>query len=611
MHAFSYDPTGRTAQLWECQYLNCQLPNVVFSYDYDLSGDELDYFVGNNPHGSVEYVSTYNGAGRLVTHTAPTFVDATNPENLLTGVQYDPFGHMTSGNLANGLSLSWAYDARGRQTAMAVGTGCASGNCSTNKYRFTASYTPNSNIASSTDMVNGNWTYGYDGLNRLSTGVANNGEGCSWDYDRYGNRWHQNAYSGTCATPQFSFSGNNNRIDGHSYDADGNLLNDGVNNYLYDAENRVVSVDGGATTYVYDAEGRRFSKTTGGVATETIYDRMGNPRIRGNFGPSEIFVAGMHLGTSIVNSAHTDSIFYYDHDDWLGTERARTDLSGNPCETITSLPFGDGQTIAGTCGDISPMHFTGKERDTESGLDNFGARYNASSMGRFMTPDPVSATPLHLINPQRWNMYSYVINNPLTFVDPDGRDAIAVNFVNEIPVGGHEGIIVVQNDGSATYARFGPNPPGSSAAAGEVTEQGLPTTVQFQSNGLPTDASYKALAQDVAGIEKEPVRTVGFNYFKTSEAESIALKNWMDQMKAASDRGQAPDYQVNTQNCATFCIAGLLRANAIQNKGLSTIPNRLFRLLAPLATENWTWEGRTPKERVTHKLCDNKGQNCQ
>lgn len=419
MHAFSYDPMGRTAQLWECQYLNCQLPNIVFSYDYDLSGDELDYFVGNNPHGSVEYVSTYNGAGRLVTHTAPTFVDATNPENLLTGVQYDPFGHMTSGNLANGLSLSWAYDARGRQTAMAVGTGCASGNCSTNKYRFTISYAPNSDIASSTDTVSGNWTYTYDGLNRLSTGVANNGEGCSWDYDRYGNRWHQNAHSGTCLTPQLTFSGNNNRIDGYSYDADGNLLNDGVHNYLYDAENRIVSVDGGATTYVYDAEGRRFSKTTGGVATETIYDRMGNPRIRGNFGPSEIFVAGMHLGTSIVNSAHTDSIFYYDHDDWLGTERARTDLSGNPCETIQSLPFGDGQVVAGTCGDISPLHFTGKERDSESGLDDFGARYNASTMGRFMTPDP-SNLSVDFWLPQTWNRYAYALNNPLTVVDRNG-----------------------------------------------------------------------------------------------------------------------------------------------------------------------------------------------
>jgi RHS repeat-associated protein len=74
--------------------------------------------------------------------------------------------------------------------------------------------------------------------------------------------------------------------------------------------------------------------------------------------------------------------------DRLGTERARSNSSGARCETIASLPFGDGQTIAGSCGDPSPNHFTGKERDAETNLDNFGARYNASNLGRFMSPDP-------------------------------------------------------------------------------------------------------------------------------------------------------------------------------------------------------------------------------
>lgn len=62
--------------------------------------------------------------------------------------------------------------------------------------------------------------------------------------------------------------------------------------------------------------------------------------------------------------------------------------------------------------------FTGKERDGESGLDNFGARYNASSMGRFMTPDPIFMTKHRLIDPQQWNLYAYVRNNPLNLTDP-------------------------------------------------------------------------------------------------------------------------------------------------------------------------------------------------
>src|SRR2546428_12276231 len=63
--------------------------------------------------------------------------------------------------------------------------------------------------------------------------------------------------------------------------------------------------------------------------------------------------------------------------------------------------------------------FTGKEHDSESGLDNFGARYNASTMGRFMTPDPLlnSGQPW---NPQTWNRYSYTLNNPVRYTDPLG-----------------------------------------------------------------------------------------------------------------------------------------------------------------------------------------------
>ena len=123
-----------------------------------------------------------------------------------------------------------------------------------------------------------------------------------------------------------------------------------------------------------------------------------------------------------MNTAGTATIFYYTHPDWLGTERARTDLSGNACEKISSLPFGDGQTITSTCGDASPMHFTGKERDSESGLDNFGARFNSSRMGRFMSPDPIFMTKHRLVDPQQWNLYAYVRNNPLRYIDPTWKD---------------------------------------------------------------------------------------------------------------------------------------------------------------------------------------------
>ncbi len=69
--------------------------------------------------------------------------------------------------------------------------------------------------------------------------------------------------------------------------------------------------------------------------------------------------------------------------------------------------------------DTSPMHFTSKQRDYESGLDNFGARYfgGGNNVGRFMTPDSLGGK---LIDPQTLNKYAYVRNSPMTFTDPTG-----------------------------------------------------------------------------------------------------------------------------------------------------------------------------------------------
>jgi RHS repeat-associated protein len=70
----------------------------------------------------------------------------------------------------------------------------------------------------------------------------------------------------------------------------------------------------------------------------------------------------------------------------------------------------------------APAHFTGKERDAETGLDYFGARYFSAVQGRFTSADPKQYTKRHLASPQKWNKYAYVQNNPLASIDPDGLD---------------------------------------------------------------------------------------------------------------------------------------------------------------------------------------------
>jgi RHS repeat-associated protein len=183
----------------------------------------------------------------------------------------------------------------------------------------------------------------------------------------------------------------------------------------------------GRTVQIYDADGRRVEKATGTTLEDYLYDKDGNlisNWITNSPSYAEYYANGWHFMTGYVNGAHTTSTEYFQHSDWLGTERMRTDINGNIFETCTSLPFGDGLNCAGPT-DVSPLHFTGKERDSESGLDNFGARYNSSQMGRFMSPD-WSASPepvpyAKLDDPQSLNLFAYARNNPVTHTDPDGH----------------------------------------------------------------------------------------------------------------------------------------------------------------------------------------------
>lgn len=72
-------------------------------------------------------------------------------------------------------------------------------------------------------------------------------------------------------------------------------------------------------------------------------------------------------------------------------------------------------------GHFARRQFTGKERDSETGLDYFGARYYGSALGRFTSPDPIGIIKQKLFDPQQWNAYDYARNNPLRFMDPTGQ----------------------------------------------------------------------------------------------------------------------------------------------------------------------------------------------
>lgn len=303
-------------------------------------------------------------------------------------------------------------------------------------YSFSLNFAPDGNIGSANDTVNGNWTYTYDDMSRLHTAVANTSTGCIESYDRFGNRWSQQPYGSgnSCSASSLSFTGNNtannNRIDGFSYDAAGNVLSDSAGHtFSYDAENRITSVAGGGTgTYTYDAEGSRIRRVTSSGTLDYLYDLDGRAVTEvsesGSFigwTRGEIYAGDQHL------ASYQNGTTYFDHTDWLNNERLRTNLNGTTYASWTNLPFGEGSSTPNP----GPLHFTGKERDPESNLDDFGARYYSSALGRFLsTDDPLAGQDP--ADPQSWNLYSYARNNPIGHVDPDGHYPVAtVCLINE------------------------------------------------------------------------------------------------------------------------------------------------------------------------------------
>jgi YD repeat-containing protein len=140
-------------------------------------------------------------------------------------------------------------------------------------YSYQDTANNNGQIQKITDVLDGNKTlkYTYDALARLKIAetanlTAANTYKLQWDYDRYGNRKSQTLLAGTAGVtqPQVSVDASTNRIStaGFQYDAAGNLTNDTLHTYTYDAENRVKTIDGAAAGYVYDGAGLRVKTSS-------------------------------------------------------------------------------------------------------------------------------------------------------------------------------------------------------------------------------------------------------------------------------------------------------------------------------------------------------------
>ncbi len=310
--------------------------------------------------------------------------------------------------------------------------------------------------------------YDYDALNRLQRVHEYTGNPqLDWQqeflYDRWGNRRiDANTYGTNINIKGFAKEDTTNRLYAPDdlalpdslrqirYDAAGNQIKDTYTGYgaaIFDADNRISAIqdnNAGWSYYTYNAGGQRVRRKTGNQETWQIYGIDGELLAEysangADASPRKEY--GYRNGQLLVTAESAPLSIKWLVADHLGTPRMIVDQTGTLANLKRHdyLPFGE-ELFAGTGrrtaslgysgGDGVRQQFTSQERDIETGLDYFEARYYASAQGRFTTADPLLASG-RVSMPQSWNRFTYVLNNPLRLIDPDGmEDEPAEQVVN-------------------------------------------------------------------------------------------------------------------------------------------------------------------------------------
>jgi len=382
-------------------------------------------------------------------------------------------------SLSGGFNIQESYNSRLQPNEIQASS--AAGSAIDITYSFVD---PSGGNAGHVNSINNNLnsgrsqTFTYDQVNRISSAAtssatAANCWGYSYGYDgAWGNLTGMLGASGygACSGTVMSASANgNNQLTGFTYDAAGNTLDDGnIHNYIWDGESQLASANG--VGYSYDGDGRRVAKVGSkfywyGSGGEILAETDGS----GNTLNEYVFFGGRRV--SVLPS--TGGPLYYGSD-MLGTSRVMVQSDGTLCYDADFTPFGEERPYTSNCS--QNYKFEGKERDTETGNDEFGARYYSWRFGRWLSSDwssvPTPVPYANLTNPQTLNLYSMVSDDPESFADLDGH-------TDDTPVQ------------SGTYSGSTPVvPTDNSNNSSETSQQGKlqaqQNKPQVDSNGNPT-----------------------------------------------------------------------------------------------------------------------------
>ena len=431
--AWTYDVDGKP--LKERRTIAGITKELTYSYNKDGSPATLTY-----PSGAV-VTFAYDNAAHLL-----SAVDSGNNLNYATSAVYTPTGALSSLTLGNsasfaGYTLANSYNNRLQPTLLSANK--PTGTILSRFYSYGTSQQNNGNISAITDNLTADRSvsYTYDQLNRIAT-AQSTGTSCtavsgnaaitqnwgnSYTIDAWGNLTAKNVTK--CSSESLSTTVSvKNQLGVGTHDAAGNLMSNGGASYTYDAENRIASTAG--VTYVYDGDGNRVKKSNGTLYWGETF--TGGPiaesDLSGTITKEFVFFNGKRIARRDLLSG---AVHYY-ISDYLGSASLVASASGVIEEDSDYYPYGGERAYIDTLADQN-YKFTSKQRDVESGLDYFGARYYGNSLSRFLTPDwadkPTSVPYAQFGDPQSLNLYAYVRNCPVNRADVDGHIALVDDAV--------------------------------------------------------------------------------------------------------------------------------------------------------------------------------------
>src|SRR5215469_10529291 len=420
---------ARLAEAYTCTG-SCSTKITDEGFSYTVRGEMSDvyestphsgaYFHVNElywPNGTLNQISGLSGL--------PTLTYAPDGEGRVKAV---------SASSGQNPVTATGYNVRSQPNQVTFGSGdsdaftFASGTFNMTQYKFTVGATPQTVVGTLTWGLNGTLrklaitdafnatntqtcTYTYDDLARVASGNCGSVWSQTFSYDAFGNI----TKSGTNSFSPGYVASTNHMMTGATYDLNGDVLTDSLHSYAWSSDTRPTTID--TVTVTYDALGRMVEQSTSGKNTEIVYDPLGNKLALMNTTATLVTgFAPLPAGATAVYNA--SGLQYYRHADWLGSSRFSSTPTRTMFNDLAYAPFGEQYAQSGSTG-VTSTSFAGMNEDTTTNAyDAMFREYGIQ--GRWSSPDPAGIAAANPANPQSWNRYAYVVNNPLAFIDPLG-----------------------------------------------------------------------------------------------------------------------------------------------------------------------------------------------